>query len=104
MYHETECGCGQHGQGEEQGMGHGHSAWWGHHGYPTGGKLHHSSDCDCGCNCGCGSHHGSGFAPGFGQRHFISKEEIITHMEEYLKQLRAEAAGVEERITELKKA
>jgi hypothetical protein len=103
MYHETECGCGQHGQGEEQGMGHGHGAWWGHHGYPTGGRLHHSSGCDCGCHCGCGSHHGSCFAPGFGQRRFISKEEIITCLEEYLKQLRAEAAGVEERIAEFKK-
>ena len=37
------------------------------------------------------------------QRRFISKEEIITRLEEYLKQLRAEAVGVEERITELKK-
>jgi hypothetical protein len=97
MYHETECGCGQHGHGEEHGMGHGHGAWCGHHGYPTGGRLYYSSGCDCGCNCGCG------FAPRFGQRRFISKEEIITCLEEYLKQLKAEATGVEERIAEFKK-
>ncbi len=95
MYHETECSCGQQGHGEQYGMG--------HHGYQSGGRPHHSRGCDCGCNCGCGSHHESGFAPGFVQRRFVSKEEIITHMEEYLKQLRAEAAGVEERITEIKK-
>lgn len=100
MYQENECGCGQHGQGEEQGMGHGHRRWWGHHGHPTGEWLHHGSGYDCGCHCGCGGHHGRGW---FVQRRFISKEEIINQMEEYLKQLKAEAAGVEERITEIKK-
>jgi hypothetical protein len=35
-------------------------------------------------------------------RHFISREEIITRLEEYLKQLQAEAKGVEERIAEMK--
>jgi len=38
-----------------------------------------------------------------GRRHFVSKEEIVTGLETYLKQLRAEAAGVEEHISELKK-
>lgn len=47
-------------------------------------------------------HHGSQFAS-FGHRRFISKEEVIAHLEEYLKQLKAEAAGVEEHIAELKK-
>ena len=36
-------------------------------------------------------------------RHFISCEDIITRLEEYLKQLQAEAKGVEERIAEMKK-
>ncbi len=54
-----------------------------------------------GCQCGCGGHH-SGFGMGFG-RHFISKDEIISHLEEYLNQLKAEMKGVEERIAELKK-
>ncbi len=103
MYHETECGCGQHGH-EEARMGHGYGgAVWGHHGYPGWGRIHHGSGCCCRCHCGCGwgsgwQHHGE-----FGRR-FISKEEVIGQLEEYLKQLRAEAKGVEERIAELKKA
>jgi len=36
-------------------------------------------------------------------RHFISGEEMITRLEEYLKQLHAEAKGVEEQIAEMKK-
>jgi hypothetical protein len=36
-------------------------------------------------------------------RHFIPREEIITRLEEYLKQLQGEAKGVEERIAELNK-
>ncbi len=99
MYQETECGCGQHGPGEGHGMGQAPGEWPGHHGYPIGTRLHHTSDCDCGCNCGCGGHHGGGFI----SRRFISKEEMVTRLEEYLKQLRSEAAGVEERITEIKK-
>ncbi|MBA7635341.1 hypothetical protein ES703_42942 [subsurface metagenome] len=47
-------------------------------------------------------HHGPDFRL-FRHRRFISKEEVITQLEEYLKQLKAEAAGVEERIAELKK-
>jgi hypothetical protein len=99
MNQETECGCGHHGQGEQHGTGHVHGEFSGHHGYPIGIRLHHSSDCDCGCNCDCGSHHGGGLI----QRRFISKEEIIGQLEEYLKQLKAEAVGVEERIAEMKK-
>jgi hypothetical protein len=37
------------------------------------------------------------------QRHFISREEIIAKLEEYLKQLQAEAKGIEESIAEMKK-
>lgn len=40
--------------------------------------------------------------PGFG-RHFLSRDEIIARLEEYQKQLQAEAKGVEEHIAELKK-
>lgn len=99
MHHENECGCGQHGHGEGHGMGQAPGEWSGHHGYPVGIRLHHSGGCDCGCNCGCGGHHGGGLI----QRRFVSKEEITNHLEDYLKQLRAEVAGVEERIAELKK-
>jgi len=36
-------------------------------------------------------------------RRFPTKEEIISRLEEYLKQLNLEAKGAEERIAELKK-
>jgi hypothetical protein len=36
-------------------------------------------------------------------RLFTSKEELIVKLEEYLKQLQAEAKGVKEHIAELKK-
>ena len=47
-------------------------------------------------------HHRHGFGE-LGQRRFPTKEEIIEGLEEYLKQLKAEANGVEERLAELKK-
>ncbi len=100
MHYETECGCEQHGHEGRPGMGHG--AKWGYHGYGGRGGMHHSGQCHCGCHYGGGMHHGSDFGS-FGHRRFISKEEVIAHLEEYLKQLKAEAAGVEEHITELKK-
>lgn len=71
--------------------------------------MHHGGG-HCRCCCGCGYHHEGmhyqrgGFGPGFVQRRFISREEVIANLQEYLKQLQAEAKGVEERITELKKA
>lgn len=98
MRHETECGCEQHGHGGGLGMGHG--GRWGHHGF--WGGMHQGGHCHCGCHHGGGMHHGSHFGS-FGYRRFISKEEVIAHLEEYLKQLKAEATGVEEHIAELKK-
>ena len=102
MYHETQCGCGQHGHGEKHGMGHGHGEEQGHHGYPSRGGRHYGGSCGCGCGC----HHGGGMHRGHGefmQRRFISKEEIIAKLQEYLNQLQAEVKGVGERIDELKK-
>lgn len=65
--------------------------------------MHHEIECGCG-------QHGHGERPGmdyghggFMQRHFISKEEIMTKLQEYLNQLQAEAKGVEEHIGALKK-
>ena len=46
---------------------------------------------------GCGCH------PGFGPRRFLTREEVIGRLEEYLKQLQAEAKGVEERLAQLRK-
>ena len=98
MHHETEFGCGQPSHGGGSGVGYG--GIWGHHGY--WGRIHHGGHCHCGCHQGGGMHHGSHFAS-FGHRRFISKEEVIAHLEEYLKQLKAEATGVEEHIADLKK-
>ena len=98
MYHETQCGCGQHGHGEKPGIGYGHGEWQGHHGYPGGGRVHYGGGCSC--HHGGGTHHGH---DEFMRRRFISEEEVIAKLEEYLKQLQAEAQGVEERIAEFKK-
>ena len=48
-------------------------------------------------------HHWGCCAPAYPPRCFPTKEEAITQLEEYLKQLQAEAKGVEERINELRK-
>lgn len=48
---------------------------------------------DSGCCC----------STGHGFRHFPSKEEQATMMEEYLENLKAEIKGVEEHLAELKK-
>ncbi len=98
MHREEDCGCGHHGRhhGEQHGQEfHGGDCACGGHGhYDAHDRGHHR-----GCNCGCHQHHGfMGF-----QRRFVSREEIIPELEEYLKQLQAEAKGVEERIVELKK-
>jgi len=47
--------------------------------------------------------HGCCCHPGYGLRRFPTREEIIAQMEEYLKQLQAEAKAVEEHLAELKK-
>jgi len=54
--------------------------------------------------CGCSCHHGDfGYAPGHRQRQFPTREEGIAQLEEYARELQAEAKGVEERIAELRK-
>jgi hypothetical protein len=75
--HGRDCGCGGHGHHERQ----------------TGSAPHP------GCTCAC--HQPQGGA-GF-RRRFISRQEVIDNLAEYLKQLQAEAKGVEERIAEMKK-
>jgi hypothetical protein len=93
MHSEEDCGCRQHGKhhgghGEDCGCG-GH----GHHGINR--EWQHYGGCNCGCHKEQG---GMKF-----HRQFVSQEEIIAGLEEYLKQLQAEAKGVEERLAELKK-
>ncbi|MFC1983022.1 hypothetical protein ACFLV5_04500 [Chloroflexota bacterium] len=74
MYHSSEFGCRYHGH-------------QGHHS-PSGTGYHHRGCC-------CDSSHGI--------RRFLTREEILAELEEYLKQLKAEVKGVEERIAEFKK-
>jgi hypothetical protein len=64
----------------------GHGSYHGHHG--------HAGGCCCGPTA-CGP----GFP--FGRR-FPAREERIAWLEEYLKELQAEAQAVEERIAALK--
>lgn len=98
MYHEQDCGCGRHAghhgepgtQGNPEGCGHHFS---GRHGMGPGGPPHP------GCTC---PHHRQ-LGQGSFRRHFVSRQEVAHNLEDYLKQLQAEAKGVEERIAELKK-
>lgn len=63
------------------------------------------------CGCGHPAHHApamvghqwGGCAHGYPSRHFPTREEIIAQLEQYLKDLQAEARGVEERLAEFKK-
>jgi hypothetical protein len=59
--------------------------------------FHHSPHCGWHHHWGCCC--GAGYVP----RRFPTREEIIEEMEEYLKQLKAEAKGIEERLAELRK-
>ena len=104
MHHQDEPSHEYHG--EEH---HHEGGGCGHHGHRSRmSEQHHHEGCGCGGHHGHhargfeGHHHGRGFGPGF-ERRFISKEEIIASLDDYLKQLQAEAKGVEERIAELKK-
>ena len=63
--------------------------------------------------CGCrqqvhhadqgGGHHQGCCDEGFGHRRFLTQEETLAQLEDYLSSLRAEVQGLEEHITELKK-
>ena len=69
---------------------------------------------NCMHQSGCGHHSGHGSmesshhggcccTSGHGNRRFFTQEEMIKHLEDYLKQLQSEAKGVEEHIEKLKK-
>lgn len=51
--------------------------------------------CACGGSCGCGDHEDV-------QRVYLTREEYIARLEEYLVQLRAEIQSVEEELVELR--
>jgi hypothetical protein len=78
--------CG-HGGKKRGGHGHGHGHQGGRHGCTCG--------CDCGCDCGCGGH-------GHFGRRFLTRDERIANLEEYLEALRQEAKAVEERIEDMR--
>ena len=64
--------------------------------YGYGHPTHHAP--------GRASHHwGCCCAPDYLPRRFCTKEEAITQLEEYLRNLQAEAKGVEECIVKLRK-
>jgi len=85
------------------GHGHGDEGHWGEG--PEHPHHRHGGECCHGGHGGGCCHGGEGKAWGPGspfRRHFITREEQIAWLEEYLKELQAEAKGVEERIAELK--
>ena len=70
---------------------------------------HHGWGSEPSCCCGCGGHSRQGGGCGGGHRFrfhrwFSSGEEETAALEEYLKQLEAEAKGVRERLTQLRGA
>jgi hypothetical protein len=100
MDSSEHCGCAQHGghHGEQHGdrqEGHDGGCGCGGHGHQG---AHKAGAPHAGCTCGCHQPQGE---TGF-QRRYISRDEVINRLGEYLKQLQAEAKGVEERIAEMK--
>jgi hypothetical protein len=90
------CGCHQgHGSG---GASHCCCGGGGHpqHGCGCEGQRHHGGG-EASHGCGCG--HPFGF-----RRLFPTKEDEAAALEQYLKDLEAEAKGVRERLTELREA
>jgi len=80
----------------ERGTHHGHTGcgcWEGHFGPPMGHGEHHGGYGCCHTGNGPGTHF---------QRRFPTREERIRRLEEYLKDLQAEAKAVEERLAEMK--
>ena len=96
MYVEEDCGCGGHGEhhGELHGERQQGDCGCGGHRHGMHGESRHRGFCECGCH----QHHGMGF-----HRHFVSREEVITRLEQYQKELESEAKAVGERIAELKR-
>lgn len=76
------------------------------HGCGCGGHRHHGWGGASHCCCGGGHpQHGCGCGGPFGfQRRFSTREEDAAGLEQYLKELEAEATGVRERLTALKES
>jgi hypothetical protein len=79
-----------------------------------GGHYGWGSAPSCCCDCGGDPQHGCGCGGGHSQhgcsgehalrfhRRFRSKDDEVTDLEQYLRDLDAEAKGVRERLTELR--
>ncbi|MDA8217018.1 MAG: hypothetical protein M0Z94_05305 [Dehalococcoidales bacterium] len=91
---------GHHGGYGGRGYGHGGCGCGHPHGGEYGGCGHHHGGGPGGCGHGWG-YWGGGEGPGFGRR-FYSREERINDLEEYLKNLEAEAQGVREVLEHLR--
>lgn len=89
-HHEGDCGCSSH-----HGWGYGHGCGCGHH------THYHHRHGPCGCQhsdlCCCPEKYGPGF-----HRRFRSRAERIAELEEYLRELEAEAQGVREALEALR--
>jgi hypothetical protein len=64
-----------------------------------GGAMsdHNGESCACGGNCGCGGHDHA-------QEVYLTREEYVTRLEQYLEELRAEIRSVEAELVELRQA
>ena len=93
----SHCCCGEGHTQHSSGHGHGSGCHCGcHHGWGSGS----------GCCCGGGNFHDgcSGEHPLRFQRRFRSRDDEVTDLEQYLKDLEAEANGVRERLAEIRSA
>jgi hypothetical protein len=52
--------------------------------------------CACGGSCGCGSNHG--------QEVYLTRDEYVARLEQYLVELKAEIQSVENELAELRQA
>ncbi len=74
----------------------------GHHHFRRRFYARHRGGPDWGAFCCCRPMGGHGVEPFGFRRHFVGREERITFLEEYLKELQAEAKAVEEHLTRLR--
>lgn len=59
---------------------------------------HNGGSCACGGSCGCGGHdHNT-------QEVYLTREQYIARLEQYLQDLRAEIVSVEAELAELRQA
>ena len=97
---EVQDMCGGHrgwGSASHCCCGEGHAQ----HGCDCGGHSRHECNCGCYSQCGCGC---SGERPLRFQRRFRSRDDDVADLEQYLKDLEAEAKGVRERLAEVRGA